>query len=118
LGRKGFTLLPSPNAISPSGSVHDKLELELEISTIDNTIAGDISGIKRESVNEDSSPFFGYSNLTQMYPELIHCSSFMIQPELISLIWEIVFTKRWPCHDEMRKLILKPLGKLITFSGD
>jgi hypothetical protein len=29
LGRKGFTLLPSPNAISPSGSVHDKLELEL-----------------------------------------------------------------------------------------
>jgi len=31
LGRKGFTLLPSPNAISPSGSVHDKLELELEI---------------------------------------------------------------------------------------
>jgi hypothetical protein len=31
LGRKGFTLLPSPNAISPSGSVHDKLELELEL---------------------------------------------------------------------------------------
>jgi hypothetical protein len=31
LGRKGFTLLPSPDAISPSGSVHDKLELELEL---------------------------------------------------------------------------------------
>jgi hypothetical protein len=31
LGRKGLTLLPSPDAISPSGSVHDKLELELEL---------------------------------------------------------------------------------------
>ena len=34
LGRKGFTLLPSPNAISPSGSVHDKLELELELELV------------------------------------------------------------------------------------
>ncbi len=53
-----------------------------------------------------------------MYPELIHCSSFMIQPKLISLIWEIVLTKRWPCHDKIRKLKLKPLDKLITSSGD
>jgi hypothetical protein len=29
LGRKGLTLLPSPYAISPSGSIHEKLELEL-----------------------------------------------------------------------------------------
>ncbi len=88
------------------------------ISTDDNKIADDISRIKRESVNEDSPPFFDYSTLTQMYPELIHCFFFMIQHELISLIWEIVLTKKWPCHDEIRKLRLKPLGKLITSSGD
>jgi len=64
------------------------------ISTDDNKIADDISRKKRESVTENSPPLFDYSTLTQMYPELIHCSSFMIQPELISLIWEIVLTER------------------------
>jgi hypothetical protein len=88
------------------------------ISTDDNKIADDISRIKRGSANKDSPPFFDYSTLTQTYPELIHCSSFKIQPELISLIWEIVLTERWPCHDEIRKLRLKPLGRLITSSGD
>jgi hypothetical protein len=88
------------------------------ISTDDNKIVDDISRIKRESATEDSPPFFDYSTLTQMYPELIHCSSFMIQPELISLIWEIILTERWPCHDEIRKLRQKPLGRLITSSGD
>jgi len=88
------------------------------ISTDDNKIADNISRIKRESVTEDSPPFFDYSTLTQMYPELIHCSSFMIQPKLILLIWEIVLTERWPCHDEIRKLRQKPLGRLITSSGD
>jgi len=88
------------------------------ISTDDNKIADNISCIKRESVTEDSPPFFDYSTLTQMYPELIHCSSFMIQSELISLIWEIVLTERWPCHDEIRKLRQKPLGRLITSSGN
>ncbi len=56
------------------------------ISTDDNKIADDISCMKKESANEDSPPFFDYSTLTQRYPELIHCSSFAIQPELISLI--------------------------------
>jgi hypothetical protein len=88
------------------------------ISTEDNKIADDISRIKKETATEDSPPFFDYSTLTQMYPELIHCSSFTIQPELISLIWEIVSTERWPCHEEIRKLRQKPLGRLITSSGN
>jgi hypothetical protein len=62
------------------------------ISTDDNKIADDISCIKKESANEDSPPFFDYLTLTQRYPELIHCSSFTIQPELISLTWEILLT--------------------------
>jgi hypothetical protein len=88
------------------------------ISTDDNKFTDDISCIKKESANEDSPPFFDYSTLTQRYPKLIHCSSFTIQPELILLIWRIVLTKRWPCHNEIRRLRLKPLGKLITSSGD
>jgi hypothetical protein len=88
------------------------------ISTEDNKIADDISRIKEEIATEDSPPFFDYSTLTQMYPELIHCSSLKIQPKLILLIWEIALTERWPCHEEIRKLRQKPLGRLITSSGD
>ncbi len=88
------------------------------IKTDDNKIADDISCIKKESANEDSPPLFDYSTLTQRYPELIHCSSFTIQPKLISLIQEIVLPERWPCHDEIRRLRLKPLGKLIISSGN
>jgi hypothetical protein len=88
------------------------------ISTDKNKIADDISHIKIESADEDSPPFFDYSTLTQRYPELIHCSSFRIKPLLILLICEIVLTKRCPCHDKIRRLRLKPLGKLITSSGD
>ncbi len=86
------------------------------ISTKDNKIADDISCIKKQSVL-DLPPLFDYLTLTQRYPELTHCRSFQIQPELISLIWEIVLTKKWPCHDEIRKLRLKPLGRLTTSSG-
>jgi hypothetical protein len=50
------------------------------ISIDKNKIADDISRIKKESANEDSPPFFDHSTLTQRYPELIHCSSFAIQP--------------------------------------
>jgi hypothetical protein len=88
------------------------------ISSDDNKIADDISCINKEPENKDSPPFFDSSTLTQRYPELIHCSSFMIQPKLILLIWEIVSAKRWPCHNKIRRLRLKPLGKLITSSGN
>jgi hypothetical protein len=65
----------------------------------------------------DSHPSFDYSTLKQRYPELTCCRSFQIQPELISLIWEIVLTERWPCHNEIRRLRLKLLGRLTTSDG-
>ena len=65
----------------------------------------------------DSHSSFDYSTLQQKYPELKHCSFFQIQPELLSLIWEIVLTEKWPCHNKIRKLKLKPLGRLISSSG-
>jgi hypothetical protein len=86
------------------------------ISTKDNKIADDISCIKKQSAL-DSPPSFDYSTLTQRYPEMTHCHSFRIQPKLILLIWEFVLTKKWPCHNEIRKLRLKPLSRLTTSSG-
>ena len=86
------------------------------ISTDDNKIADDISRMKSQTAL-DSHPSFDYSTLKQRYPELTHCRSFQMQPELISLIWEIVLTERWHCHDEIRKLRLKPLGRLTTSDG-
>jgi hypothetical protein len=86
------------------------------ISTNDNKIPDDISCIKMQSVL-NSHPSFDYSTLKQRYPELTHCHSFQIQPELISLIWEIVLTERWPCHNKIRRLRLKPLGRLTTSGG-
>jgi hypothetical protein len=86
------------------------------ISTKDNKIADDISCIKEHSVL-DSPPSFDYSTIAQRYPELTHCHSFRIQPELILLTWEIILTEKWPCQDKRRKLKLKPLGRLTTSSG-
>jgi hypothetical protein len=73
------------------------------ISTIDNKIANDISYLKKQSDN-NSSPAFDYTILKQPYPELRHCSIFHIQPELISLIWDIMLTKKWPNHEEVQTL--------------
>ncbi len=83
------------------------------ISTIDNKIADDIPCLKKQS-DIDSSPAFDYIILKQTYPELRHCSFFQIQPELISLIWDIVLTKKWPNHKKVQTLNQRLLGKLIT----
>ena len=88
------------------------------ISMLHNAIADDISCAKTAaSEYTHSYPFFDYSSLQQKYPELSHCSFFQPAPEPISLIWEIMLTERWPCHDEIRRLKLRPLGNLTTSSG-
>jgi hypothetical protein len=88
------------------------------ISTLHNAIADEISCAKTAaSEYTHSYPSFDYPSLQQKYPELSHCSSFQPAPELISLIWEIVLTEKWPCHDEIRRLKLRPLGNLTTSSG-
>jgi hypothetical protein len=85
------------------------------ISTHDNEIADDISRQKRTSHSLVDS--FDYSSLQQKYPVLTACSFFQIEPELLSLIWETVLTKKWPSHDAIQTLKRKPLGKLITSNG-
>jgi hypothetical protein len=83
------------------------------ISTKENVIPDDISCIKKESDN-NLLPTFDYSTLKQRYPELRHCSLFQIQPELISMIWEIELTKKWPSHKKVQRLTQRLLGKPIT----
>jgi hypothetical protein len=83
------------------------------ISTIDNTFTDNIFCLKKHS-DFNSTPAFDYTFLKQMYKELRHCSFFQIQPELISLIWDILLTKKWPNHKEVQTLKQRPLGKLIT----
>ncbi len=88
------------------------------ISMLHNAIADDISRAKTAaSEYTHSHPSFDYLSLQQKYPEVSHCSFFLPAPELISLIWEIVMTERWPCHDKIRRLKLRPLGNLTTSSG-
>ncbi len=83
------------------------------ISTISNKIADDISCLKQCS-DINSPPAFNYTILKQTYPELRHCSFFQIQQELILLIWDIMLTKKWPNHEEVKTLKQRPLGKLTT----
>ena len=88
------------------------------ISTTLNTIADEISR-EKENMNNDNSPHssFDYSTLQQRFPQLRHCRFFQPSPNLISLIWDIVLTERWPCHSEVRILRQKPLGSLTTLHG-
>ncbi len=85
------------------------------ISMLHNAIANDIFRAKNvASEHTHSHSSFDYSSLQQKYPELSHCSFFRSAPELISIIWEIVLTERWPCHDKIK---MRPLGNLTTSSG-
>jgi hypothetical protein len=83
------------------------------INMVDNVIADNISRVKKES-NINRSVSFDYTTLKQTYPELSHCSFFQIQSEIISLIWDIVLTGKWPTHEEVQMLKRKPLSRLIT----
>jgi hypothetical protein len=83
------------------------------ISTNDNKIADDISCLKKQS-DTNPAPNFDFTTLKQTYPELNHCSFFQIQPKLISMIWVIVLTKKWPSHEEVQTLKQRPLGRLTT----
>jgi hypothetical protein len=85
------------------------------ISTDENTIADNISAIKKTLSNSLHS--FDYSSLRQMYPELTHCSFFQIQPELILLIWDIMLIKKWPTNKVVQILKWKPLDNIIKSNG-
>ena len=88
------------------------------ISTIKNIIADKISRLK-ENINSDSSSVshsssstYNYSKLKQEHEELKVCSFFQPSPKLLSLIWEILLTRRCPDLSLILKLKPQDLGKL------
>jgi hypothetical protein len=83
------------------------------ICTDDNKIADDISCLKKQS-DTTPAPNFDYTTHKQTYLELYHYSFFQIQPKLISMIWTIVLTEKWPSHNKVQMLKQRQLGKLIT----
>jgi hypothetical protein len=89
------------------------------ISTKNNTIADEISRLKKLSSTNDpsSTPTYDYSKLQQNHEELKACTFFQPSQELLSLIWEILLTRK--CPDLNRILQLRPsdLGKLSTSTG-
>jgi hypothetical protein len=89
------------------------------ISTKANTIADKISWLKKSAStnNPTSTPTYDYSKLQQNYEELKACTFFQPSQELLSLIWEILLTRK--CTDLNRILQFKPsdLGKLSTSTG-
>jgi hypothetical protein len=88
------------------------------ISTLENVIANKISRLKR--TNEKSSslptikPTYDYSKLQQEHKGLKVCSSFQPSPKLLSLIWEILLTRKCPDLSVILKLKPQDLGKLCT----
>jgi hypothetical protein len=89
------------------------------ISTVANEIADNISRLKKllQQQSNVSHVSFDYTSLRQKYPALKHCAFFLIEPRLISVIWDIVLNARWPCHEETKSLLQRPLGRLITSYG-
>jgi hypothetical protein len=62
----------------------------------------------------NSPPTLNYTTLKQRYLELKNSPFVQINPELISLIWEIMLTKKWPSHKEVQILKQRPIGRLIS----
>ena len=83
------------------------------ISTHANKIADEISRIKK-STHNPSSFQYDFSKLQQDHVELKHCRFFQPSQELLSMIWEILLTRRSP--DLKKVLLLKQsgFGKLST----
>lgn len=86
------------------------------IPTAENFIADDISRLKH-AASPNSLPSFDYGSLKQKYQELKHCTFFQLNPEIASLLWEIVLTEKWPCRETVKLLRQNPLGKLIISNG-
>jgi len=89
------------------------------ISTNANMIADEISRLKKSAStnNPTFTSTYDYSKLQQNYEELKAFTFFQPSQELLSLIWEILLTRK--CPDLNRIVQLKPsdLGKLPASTG-
>jgi hypothetical protein len=84
------------------------------ISTEANKIADEISRVKKSNHSTHSSTCYDFSKLKQNYVKLKHCRFFHPSPELLSMLWEIMLTRKCPDLSMVLKLKQKGLGKLST----
>ena len=77
------------------------------IGTHVNVIADKISRF-----DPSSCEFESFEKLKQEYPQLKPCRSFQLNPDLLSMIWNILLTKKCPDLKQVEALKLKGFGKL------
>ena len=91
------------------------------IDTKSNEIADTISRIKEEKLTSVKSPSdhhsFDYKLLQQKYSVLKPCHFFHPEPDLLSMIWDVILMKKFPNLKEIRTLRQRGLGKLTTSNG-
>jgi hypothetical protein len=80
------------------------------ISTHANKVADEISRIK--STHNPTSFQYDFSNLQQGHVELKHCRFFQPSQELLSMIWDILLTRRSPDLSKVLQLKQNGFGKL------
>ena len=83
------------------------------ISTHANKIADDISRLKKSATNPLSFQY-DFSKLQQDHAELKHCHFFQPSQELLSMIWDILLTRRSPALNKVLRLKQNGFGKLST----
>ena len=83
------------------------------ISTHANKIADDISRLKKSATNPFSFQY-DFSKLQQDHAELKHCHFFQPSQELLSMIWDILLTRRSPALNKVLQLKQNGFGKLST----
>ena len=83
------------------------------ISTHANKIADDISRLKKSATNPFSFQY-DFSKLKQDHAELKHCHFFQPSQELLSMIWDILLTRRSPALNKVLQLKQNGFGKLST----
>ncbi len=82
------------------------------ISTTENKIADEISRLKKLLGANSSSPSFDYSSLQSRFPLLQNCRFWAPSQRLLSMIWNIVLTRKSPDLNEVMSLTPNDLGKL------
>jgi hypothetical protein len=87
------------------------------ISTEANKVADEISRVNKSNHSTHSPTCYDFSKLKQNYVELKHCHFFHPSPELLSMLWEIMLTRKCPGLSMVLKLKQNCLGKLSSLIG-
>jgi hypothetical protein len=82
------------------------------ISTEANMIADNISRLKKTHTSTTSFFTYDFSKLKQDHADLKYCRFYHPSQELLSMIWQIVLTRKSPDLSTVLALKLNCLGRL------